>query len=126
VTGIAPGVFSSEMMDGMLARVDDFRKAFPRQRLGEAPQLDITLLHLVSTASECVTGTIIKVDDGQDPKQETKMLSLTCEQDCGDAGKKNGGLGRARDRVDRQESHCGVDRVERLRSCKVVDSAHNS
>ena len=68
VNGISPGAFSSEMMDGMLARVGDFPRFFPRQRLGQAPQLDSTLLYLVSPASECVTGTIVKVDDGQDPK----------------------------------------------------------
>jgi NAD(P)-dependent dehydrogenase (short-subunit alcohol dehydrogenase family) len=68
VNGIAPGAFSSEMMDGMLARIGDFRNMYPRKRLGETPQLDSTLLYLVSPASEFVTGTIIKVDDGQDPK----------------------------------------------------------
>jgi NAD(P)-dependent dehydrogenase (short-subunit alcohol dehydrogenase family) len=68
VNGIAPGAFSSEMMDGMLARIGDFSTMFPRQRLGQTPQLDSTLLYLVSPASEFVTGTIIKVDDGQDPK----------------------------------------------------------
>jgi NAD(P)-dependent dehydrogenase (short-subunit alcohol dehydrogenase family) len=68
VNGIAPGAFSSEMMDGMLARIGDFRQMYPRKRLGETPQLDSTLLYLVSPASEFVTGTIIKVDDGQDPK----------------------------------------------------------
>lgn len=68
VNGIAPGAFSSEMMDGMLARIGDFPSMFPRKRLGDPAQLDSTLLYLVSPASEFVTGTIIKVDDGQDPK----------------------------------------------------------
>jgi NAD(P)-dependent dehydrogenase (short-subunit alcohol dehydrogenase family) len=68
VNGIAPGAFASEMMDGMLARIGDFPKYFPRQRLGQPAQLDSTLLYLVSPASEFVTGTIIKVDDGQDAK----------------------------------------------------------
>jgi len=66
VNAIAPGSFSSEMMDGMIARVgDEWLNAFPRKRLGEASQLDSTLLYLVSPASEFVTGTCIRVDDGQ-------------------------------------------------------------
>lgn len=65
VNGIAPGAFASEMMDGMLQRIGDITKGFPRQRLGNPAQLDSTLLYLVSPASEAVTGTILKVDDGQ-------------------------------------------------------------
>lgn len=65
VNAIAPGAFSSEMMDGMLARIGDITPHFPRQRLGVPEQMDSTLLYLVSPASECVTGTIIKIDDGQ-------------------------------------------------------------
>lgn len=65
VNGIAPGAFSSEMMDGMLARVGDISKSFPRSRIGDPAQLDSTLLYLVSPASDAVTGTVIKVDDGQ-------------------------------------------------------------
>ncbi len=65
VNAIAPGAFSSEMMDGMMARMGDFTAATPRKRIGEPAQLDSTLLYLVSPASECVTGTVIKVDDGQ-------------------------------------------------------------
>ncbi len=65
VNAIAPGAFSSEMMDGMLARIGDITQHFPRQRLGMPEQMDSTLLYLVSPASECVTGTIIKIDDGQ-------------------------------------------------------------
>jgi len=65
VNGIAPGAFSSEMMDGMLSRMGDFTGGFPRKRLGDPAQLDSTLLYLCSPASECVTGTVIKVDDGQ-------------------------------------------------------------
>lgn len=68
VNGIAPGAFSSEMMDGMLQRIGDMTKHFPRQRLGDPAQLDSTLLYLVSPSSECVTGTVIKVDDGQGPR----------------------------------------------------------
>ncbi|WP_214401133.1 SDR family NAD(P)-dependent oxidoreductase [Pseudonocardia lacus] len=65
VTAIAPGAFSSEMMDGMIERIGDVAQHFPRRRLGDPAQLDSTLLYLCSPASEMVTGTIIKVDDGQ-------------------------------------------------------------
>ena len=65
VNCIAPGAFASEMMDGMLTRIGDITKHFPRRRLGDPAQLDSTLLYLVSPASEAVTGTTIKVDDGQ-------------------------------------------------------------
>jgi NAD(P)-dependent dehydrogenase (short-subunit alcohol dehydrogenase family) len=65
VNCIAPGAFSSEMMDGMVERIGDFSNIFPRKRFGRPEQLDSTLLFLVSPSSECVTGTIVKVDDGQ-------------------------------------------------------------
>ena len=68
VNGIAPGAFKSEMMDGMLARVGDIAARFPRQRIGDPEQLDNTLLYLVSPASVVVTGTVIKIDDGQGPR----------------------------------------------------------
>jgi NAD(P)-dependent dehydrogenase (short-subunit alcohol dehydrogenase family) len=68
VNCIAPGAFSSEMMDGMLERMGDISKAFPRGRICDPAQLDSTLLYFVSPASECVTGTIVKVDDGQGPR----------------------------------------------------------
>lgn len=65
VNAIAPGAFASEMMDGMIERVGDFTGQFPRKRLGQPEQLDGTLLYLVSPSSECVTGTVVVVDDGQ-------------------------------------------------------------
>jgi NAD(P)-dependent dehydrogenase (short-subunit alcohol dehydrogenase family) len=68
VNGIAPGAFDSEMMDGMMSRLGDFSKFFPRKRLGDPAQLDSTLLYLVSPSSEFVTGTVIIVDDGQGPR----------------------------------------------------------
>ena len=68
VNAIAPGAFHSEMMDGMLERMGDFSGMMPRQRLGVPAQLDSTLLYLCSPASECVTGTVVKVDDGQSPR----------------------------------------------------------
>jgi NAD(P)-dependent dehydrogenase (short-subunit alcohol dehydrogenase family) len=69
VNCIAPGSFDSEMMDGMRQRVGDaFIQRFPRRRLGNPAQLDSTLLYLVSPDSEAVTGTIVKVDDGQMPR----------------------------------------------------------
>jgi hypothetical protein len=49
----------------MLSRIGDITKAFPRKRLCDPALLDSTLLYLVSPASVAVTGTIIKVDDGQ-------------------------------------------------------------
>jgi NAD(P)-dependent dehydrogenase (short-subunit alcohol dehydrogenase family) len=68
VNAIAPGAFASEMMDGMLSRVGDVTRSFPRKRLGDPAQLDSTLLYLVSPSSELVTGMIAKVDDGQGPR----------------------------------------------------------
>jgi NAD(P)-dependent dehydrogenase (short-subunit alcohol dehydrogenase family) len=68
VNAIAPGAFNSEMMDGMLARMGDISKAFPRGRVGDPAQLDSTLLYFVSPASEFVTGTYARVDDGQGPR----------------------------------------------------------
>ncbi|MEQ6903087.1 SDR family NAD(P)-dependent oxidoreductase [Nocardioides sp. YIM 152588] len=68
VNAIAPGTFQSEMMDGMIERMGDFREALPRKRYGDPAQLDSTLLYLVSPASEFVTGTVVKVDDGQMPR----------------------------------------------------------
>jgi NAD(P)-dependent dehydrogenase (short-subunit alcohol dehydrogenase family) len=65
VNAIAPGAFRSEMMDGMISRIGDFTQMAPRKRLGEPAQLDSTLLYLCAPASECVTGTIVRVDDGQ-------------------------------------------------------------
>jgi NAD(P)-dependent dehydrogenase (short-subunit alcohol dehydrogenase family) len=53
------------MMAGMLERVGDISQHFPRKRIGDPAQLDSTLLYLVSPASDAVTGTSIRVDDGQ-------------------------------------------------------------
>jgi len=52
----------------MLERMGDFSGAMPRKRLGDPAQLDSSLLYLCSPASDAVTGTIIKVDDGQSPR----------------------------------------------------------
>ena len=68
VNAIAPGAFESEMMDGMLSRMGDITEHFPRKRIGAQAQLDSTLLYLCSPASDAVTGTVIKVDDGQGPR----------------------------------------------------------
>lgn len=65
VNAIAPGAFESEMMDGMLERMGDISQHFPRKRIGNPAQLDSTLLYLVGAASDAVTGTSIRVDDGQ-------------------------------------------------------------
>ncbi len=65
VNGIAPGAFSSEMMDGMIERMGDITKGMPRKRIGDPAQMDSTLLYLVAPSSEFVTGTVIKIDDAQ-------------------------------------------------------------
>jgi NAD(P)-dependent dehydrogenase (short-subunit alcohol dehydrogenase family) len=65
VNAIAPGAFSSEMMDGMLERMGDISQHVPRKRICDPAQMDSTLLYFLSPASEAVTGTCIKIDDGQ-------------------------------------------------------------
>lgn len=65
VNAIAPGTFRSEMTEKMVAKLGDLSHLTPRKRYCEPEQMDSTLLFLVSPASECVTGTVIKVDDGQ-------------------------------------------------------------
>jgi NAD(P)-dependent dehydrogenase (short-subunit alcohol dehydrogenase family) len=54
-----------EMSQGMLQRMADFPKSFPRERIGDPAQLDGTLLYFVSPASDFVTGAVIIVDDAQ-------------------------------------------------------------
>ncbi len=68
VNAIAPGMFVSEMTDGMFERIGDPSDRLARKRVPVPAQLDSTLLYLVSPSSECVTGAIIKVDDGQAAK----------------------------------------------------------
>jgi NAD(P)-dependent dehydrogenase (short-subunit alcohol dehydrogenase family) len=68
VNAIAPGMFESEMMGEMLQRVGDVTEGFPRRRMGDPQQLDSTLLYFVSPSSDFVTGTFLKVDDGQHPR----------------------------------------------------------
>lgn len=68
VNAVAPGAFDTEMLRDMIERHGEVSSGFPRQRLGDPAQLDSTLLYLVSPASEFVTGTIVKVDDGQNPR----------------------------------------------------------
>ena len=65
VNAIAPGAFMSEMTAGQIERLGDRSGSFTRKRMCDPAQLDSTLLYLVSPSSECVTGTFIKVDDGQ-------------------------------------------------------------
>lgn len=65
VNAIAPGAFESEMMDGMVSRMGDIAQYFPRKRIANPAQMDSTLLFLASPASEAVTGTTIRIDDGQ-------------------------------------------------------------
>jgi NAD(P)-dependent dehydrogenase (short-subunit alcohol dehydrogenase family) len=68
VNAIAPGAFATEMLQDMIQRHGEVSSGFPRDRLGDPAQLDSTLLYLVSPSSEFVTGTIVKVDDGQNPR----------------------------------------------------------
>ena len=69
VNCIAPGSFTSEMMDGMMERVGFTpEQVGPRRRMGDPAQLDSTLLYLVAKESEFVTGAVIRVDDGQGPR----------------------------------------------------------
>jgi len=66
VNAIAPGAFSSEMMDGMISRTGrDPADTSPRKRIGDPKGLDSSLYYLLSPESEYVTGTVLKVDDGQ-------------------------------------------------------------
>lgn len=68
VNAIAPGLIYSEMTDGMLSRVGDISGSLPRKRIGDPAHLDSTLLYLCAPSSDFVTGTIVKVDDGQLPR----------------------------------------------------------
>jgi len=68
VNAIAPGAFQSEMMDGMLERMGDISQHFPRKRVCDPALMDSTRLYLLSPASEAVTGTCVKIDDGQGPR----------------------------------------------------------
>jgi NAD(P)-dependent dehydrogenase (short-subunit alcohol dehydrogenase family) len=68
VNAMAPGAFATEMLREMIERHGEVSSGFARQRLGDPAQLDSTLLYLVSPSSEFVTGTVIKVDDGQNPR----------------------------------------------------------
>lgn len=66
VNAIAPGMFESEMTAAHLERsLQRALDAVPRRRIGQPNQLATTLLYLVDPASDAVTGTCIKVDDGQ-------------------------------------------------------------
>ena len=66
VNAIAPGMFVSEMTDGMFERMGgNPAEHTPRKRIPVPEQMDSTLLYLVAPASECVTGATIRIDDGQ-------------------------------------------------------------
>jgi len=65
VNAICPGMFVTEMTDDMFERIGDPRPMLARKRVPVPAEMDSTLLYLVGPASECVTGAVIKVDDGQ-------------------------------------------------------------
>lgn len=69
VNAIAPGAFLTEMMEGMIGRLgtseQEMAERWPRRRFPSPELMDSTLRYLVSPASDAVTGTIVKIDDGQ-------------------------------------------------------------
>lgn len=71
VNAIAPGLVKSEMTDSMAQRMqagdqaEGFAAHTKRGRVPTPDWLDSTLLYLVDPASHAVTGTVIKIDDGQ-------------------------------------------------------------
>ena len=74
VNAIAPGYVKSEMTDAMSERMEragmasDLASTYPRRRLPTPDYLDSTLLFLCDPASHGVTGTVVKMDDGQTPR----------------------------------------------------------
>jgi NAD(P)-dependent dehydrogenase (short-subunit alcohol dehydrogenase family) len=66
VNAIAPGLFRTEMGEDYIKEHEaEIIAPFPRHRVGEPPQLDSTLLYLVSPSSDFVTGICLLVDDAQ-------------------------------------------------------------
>lgn len=71
VNAIAPGIVKSEMTDGMAQRMkagdsaEGFAAHTRRGRVPTPDYLDTTLLYLLDPNSHAVTGTVIRVDDGQ-------------------------------------------------------------
>lgn len=69
VNAIAPGIFISEITQGLFEHSGaEMVKAFPRQRFGNPQDLDSTLLYLVDEGSHMVTGATIIIDDAQQPR----------------------------------------------------------
>ena len=74
VNAIAPGIVKSEMTDGMAQRMkagdaaEGFADHLRRKRVPTPDWLDSTLLFLVDPDSHAVTGTVIKIDDGQNDR----------------------------------------------------------
>jgi NAD(P)-dependent dehydrogenase (short-subunit alcohol dehydrogenase family) len=67
VNMICPGYIKTEMNDGWFDSEAGAKQiaSFNRRRLGVISDLDVPLLFLASDASRGITGTAIKVDDGQ-------------------------------------------------------------
>ena len=72
VNAIAPGMFVSEMTDGMFERIGPQDRNVARKRIPQPALLDSTLLYLVGPASEAVTGAVIRVDDGQASRERPR------------------------------------------------------
>lgn len=69
VNAIAPGLFRSEMSGAIIAEKGEWLAGRQtRGRFGEPHQLDSSLLYLVSPVSDFVTGTCLRVEDGQMPR----------------------------------------------------------
>jgi len=70
VNAIAPGIFEAGLIKRLFTekKLAEFSDSVPRQRLSQVDDLDSTLLYLCSPDSRCVTGTVIKIDDGQEPR----------------------------------------------------------
>ena len=66
VNAISPGFFKTEMTDRYFGgKYSELINIMPRHRIGMPEDLDSTLIYLVSPGSRLITGTCVRVDDGQ-------------------------------------------------------------